>query len=71
MVLIYLYKQENLSILICHIIISMHPDVNDLTDEEQFNNDNLDTPVVSDVAGPKKITVPFNNDIIILGKKFL
>ena len=42
-------------------IISMPPDVDYLTGEEQFDDDNLGTPVVSDVVGTLEITIPDDN----------
>ncbi|KFM60345.1 PiggyBac transposable element-derived protein 2, partial [Stegodyphus mimosarum] len=47
----------------------MPPDVDDLTDEEQFDDDNLGTPVVSDVAGTLEITMPDDNDNPIISDK--
>lgn len=50
-------------------IIIMPPDVDDLTDEEEFDDDNLGTPVVSDVAGTLEITIPDDNDNSIISDK--
>ncbi|XP_035222261.1 piggyBac transposable element-derived protein 2-like [Stegodyphus dumicola] len=47
----------------------MPPDVDELTDEEQFDDDNLGTPVVSDVAGTLEITMPDDNDNPIISDK--
>lgn len=50
-------------------IIIMPPDVDDQTDEEEFDDDNLGTPVVSDVAGTLEITIPDDNDNSIISDK--
>ena len=50
-------------------IISMPPDVDDLTDEEQFDDDNLSTPFLSDVAGTLEIAVRDDNDNSIISDK--
>ncbi|XP_035216457.1 piggyBac transposable element-derived protein 3-like [Stegodyphus dumicola] len=47
----------------------MPPDVDELTDEEQFDDDNLGTPVVSDVAGTLEIRMPDDNDNPIISDK--
>lgn len=47
----------------------MPPDVDDQTNEEEFDDDNLGTPVVSDVAGTLEITIPDDNDNSIISDK--
>lgn len=49
-------------------IISMPSDINDLTDEEQFDDDNLASGVVADVSGTLGITIPYGNDNSVISE---
>ncbi|CAH1114934.1 unnamed protein product [Psylliodes chrysocephalus] len=50
----YLYSEE-----IEAVIVALPPEVDELTDEDDLNDDDLDVPVVSDVAAQTKINLPF------------
>lgn len=43
-------------------LIALPPEVDDLTDEEVTNDDDLDVPVVLDVAGQLEIDLPSDDD---------
>lgn len=53
----YLYSEE-----IEAAIVALPPEVDELTDEDDLNDDDLDVPVVSDVAGQTEINLPFDDE---------
>jgi hypothetical protein len=53
----YLYSQD-----IEADILALPPEVDELTDEDDLDDDDLDVPVVSDVAGQTEIYLPSDDD---------
>ena len=47
-------------------LVALPPEVDDLTDEEVTNDEDLDVPVVLDVAGQLEIDLPSDDDDIPL-----